>query len=65
VVIGKYENKEQRNNVLNYSNKNAIMTRPAWTLINELPMFAECQTDSIENARDIADRLVNLPSSVI
>jgi hypothetical protein len=65
VVIGKYENKEQRNNVLNYSNKNAIMTRPAWTLIYELPMFAECQTDSIENARDIAYRLVNLPSSVI
>lgn len=40
------------------------MTRPAWTLMNELPMFANCQTDSLENARDIADRLVNLPSNV-
>lgn len=65
MVIGKYENKEQRNNFLNYSNENDVMTRPVWILMNELPMFAECQTDSIENARDIADRLVNLPSSVI
>lgn len=40
------------------------MTRPAWTLMNELPMFTDSQTDSLENARDIADRLVNLPSSV-
>ncbi len=57
--------KQERDAFLKYSNENGIMTRPAWTLINELPMFAECQTDSIENARDIADRLVNLPSSVI
>ena len=65
MVIGKFENKEQRNNSLNYSNENGVMTRPAWTLMNELPMFANCQTDGLKNAKDIADRLVNLPSSVI
>jgi hypothetical protein len=41
------------------------MTRPAWTLMNELPMFASCQTDDLKNAMDIVDRLVNLPSSIM
>lgn len=57
--------KQERDAFLKFSNDNGVMTRPAWTLMNELPMFAYCQTDGIENARDIADRLVNLPSSVL
>jgi len=32
--------------------------------MNELPMFLICQTDDLKNAREIAERLVNLPSSV-
>jgi hypothetical protein len=65
VVIGKFENKEQLNNFLNYSNKNAVMTRPAWTLMNELPMFTDCQTDGLKSAKELTARLVNLPSSVL
>ena len=41
------------------------MTRPAWVLMNKLPMYNNCQTDDISNATWIADRLVNIPSSVI
>lgn len=55
---------DERDAFLKFSNEAAIMTRPAWTLMNELPMFTNCQTDGINNAKDIADRLVNLPSSV-
>lgn len=57
--------KQERDALLKFSNDNGVMTRPAWTLMNELPMFASCQTDEIKNAKDIADRLVNLPSSAM
>lgn len=53
----------ERNEFLKYTNENGIMCRPAWTLMNELPMFSECQTDKLENARNISERLVNMPSS--
>lgn len=55
---------EERDAFLQYSNDAGIMTRPAWELLNRLPMFAGCRTDSLENARWLADRIVNLPSSV-
>jgi len=57
--------KQERDAFLKFSNDNGVMTRPAWTLMNELPMFASCQTDETKNAKDIADRLVNLPSSAM
>jgi len=41
------------------------MTRPIWELMNRLPMFADCQTDSLENSIWFADRVVNIPSSAI
>jgi dTDP-4-amino-4,6-dideoxygalactose transaminase len=39
------------------------MTRPAWELMNRLPMFKNAECDDLSNAEWIADRLVNLPSS--
>ncbi len=58
------ENREQRDQLLEETNRNKIMTRPAWTLMNKLPMYENCFTSSLEHAQDIEDRLVNLPSSV-
>lgn len=49
---------------LEFTNNNGIMTRPVWELMNRLPMFEHCQTDSLENTIWLADRLVNIPSSV-
>jgi len=57
--------KQERDAFLKFTNENGVMTRPAWTLMNELQMFANCQTDGLKNAKDIADRLVNLPSSIM
>ena len=57
--------KEQRNAFLDYTNGNSIMTRPAWTLLNKLPMFRTCSKTNLINAKWIEERLVNLPSSVI
>ena len=41
-----------------------IQTRPAWELLNRLRIYRHCQTDSLANANWLADRIVNLPSSV-
>lgn len=58
------ENIEERDTFLKYTNENGIMTRPAWQLMNNLPMFTHCQTDSLANAQKIAETLVNITSSV-
>lgn len=57
-------NRTERDAFLKYSNDNGVMTRPVWRLMNELPMFEDCQADSLENAKILQDRLVNVPSSV-
>jgi aminotransferase in exopolysaccharide biosynthesis len=56
--------RSERDAFLAYTNAHGVMTRPAWRLMPELPMFENCQDDGLAVARDIQDRLVNLPSSV-
>ena len=57
--------KDQQTEILEYTNNNGVMTRPIWELMNRLPMFADCQTDSLANSIWFADRVVNIPSSAI
>jgi aminotransferase in exopolysaccharide biosynthesis len=57
------KNKAERDSFLDYTNKNEVMTRPAWQIMNQLKMYQKCQTDSLQNATFLADRLVNIPSS--
>jgi len=59
------EDRKQRDELLEYTNKNGVMTRPIWELMNRLPMFAGSQTDGLENSIWFADRVVNIPSSAI
>jgi aminotransferase in exopolysaccharide biosynthesis len=56
--------REQREEFLDYSHKNGIMTRPIWRLMNKLPMYKDCQHTNLENAKWLEDRVVNVPSSV-
>ena len=58
------ENKRERDEFLEYSNRNDVMCRPAWTLMNDLPMFAKCPAGDLENAQKLEERIVNIPSSV-
>ncbi len=60
-----FNDKNERDAFLEFANKNGIMTRPAWRLMNELSMFKDCITGKLTNAKSISDTLVNLPSSVI
>ena len=49
---------------LEFANAQGVMSRPVWTLLNELPMFTNCFAMPLENSKWLADRLVNVPSSV-
>ena len=59
------KDRSQRDELLQYTNKNGVMTRPIWELMNRLPMFADCQTDGLKISNWLADRVVNIPSSAI
>jgi perosamine synthetase len=54
---------EQRDAVLEETNDNGIMTRPAWTLMNKLPMFKDCPAMDLDCAENLSKRLINIPSS--
>ncbi|XHE63114.1 LegC family aminotransferase [Arcobacter sp. KX21116] len=54
----------QRNEFLEFTNKNGVMTRPIWNLMNELEMFKTCQSTTLENSKYLEERVVNIPSSV-
>ena len=56
---------EQRNIFLEYLNNNGIMARPIWQLMSQLEMYKHCQTDDLTNTKWLADRVINIPSSVI
>lgn len=58
------KDREERDAFLAYTNDNGVMTRPVWELMNRLSMFKHCISGDISNAEWIADRLVNIPSSV-
>ena len=61
----KLDNKKQRDEFLEYSNKNKVMTRPIWRLMNKLPMYENCQRDELKNAEYLEERIVNIPSGVV
>jgi aminotransferase in exopolysaccharide biosynthesis len=53
----------QRDDFLKRTNESGIMTRPAWQLMPGLQMYQQCQKDELKNAKWLAKRIVNLPSS--
>ncbi len=55
---------KQRDEFLELTNKNGVMTRPIWRLMNELEMYKYCQKDELKNAKYLEERVVNIPSSV-
>jgi perosamine synthetase len=57
-------NKTQRDKFLEETNSNGVMTRPVWMLMNKLPMFKDAQCDDLKNSKWLAERVINIPSSV-
>ncbi|HEY8928045.1 MAG TPA: LegC family aminotransferase [Mucilaginibacter sp.] len=56
--------KTEREEFLSYMNSNGVMSRPVWELMHRLPMFENARRGDLINSEWIADRLVNIPSSV-
>ena len=56
---------QQRDVLLDAVNSRGIMTRPAWTLMHKLPMFADCPRMDIALAENLESRLINIPSSAV
>jgi len=54
-----------RDEFLKFTNKNGVMTRPIWKLMNELEMFKDAQSSDLTNSKICEERIVNIPSSVI
>lgn len=59
------KDRESQLEFLQQTNDNGVMTRPIWELMNRLPMFEHCQNDGLDNSIWFANRVVNIPSSVI
>ena len=59
------ENKAHRDSLLEASNAKGVMTRPVWTLMNNLKMYEQCKRGDLSNAKWLEARLVNLPSSAV
>ncbi len=56
---------DSRNKFLDYTNKNEVMTRPIWKLMNELEMFKDCQCADLKHAKYLEQRVVNISSGVV
>jgi len=59
-----FDTKFMRDEFLEYSNNNGVMTRPIWRLMNDLPAFKNAPSMPLENAKKYVETIVNLPSSV-
>jgi aminotransferase in exopolysaccharide biosynthesis len=53
-----------RDALLKSTNGAGIMTRPIWKLMTHLPIYSESLRGDLHNSEWLADRVVNLPSSV-
>lgn len=59
-----YPEKPQHVSLLRATHDAGVMTRPIWTLMNRLPMFAGCLRGDLSTAEWLEARVVNLPCSV-
>ncbi|MBU2112601.1 MAG: DegT/DnrJ/EryC1/StrS family aminotransferase, partial [Gammaproteobacteria bacterium] len=53
-----------RDALLQSSNDAGVMTRPVWQLMHQLPAFKHAICGNLSQSEHLAQRLVNLPSSV-
>jgi len=52
-----------RNELLEVTNANNIMTRPIWVPLHKLPMYRDCPRMELPVTEDLEGRVVNVPSS--
>ncbi|OIJ16760.1 aminotransferase DegT [Anaerobacillus alkalilacustris] len=55
---------DSRESLLQATHDKGILTRPAWTLMNKLPMNQNCPRMDLSVAESLEQRMINIPSSV-
>ena len=55
--------KHRKNEILEATNKNGLMTRPAWTLMHQLEIYRHCPSMNLDVANSLVSKLINIPSS--
>ncbi|MTI84031.1 MAG: LegC family aminotransferase [Firmicutes bacterium] len=63
VLLLDHSQAEYRNTLLELTNNQGIMTRPAWTLMNKLPMYKNCPRMDLSITQELEKCLINIPSS--
>ncbi|MHB0841225.1 LegC family aminotransferase [Stutzerimonas nitrititolerans] len=56
---------QARNELLEKTNAQGVMTRPVWQLMHRLPMYQQCLKGELTYAEQAEAHLVNLPSSAL
>lgn len=64
VLLLDEDNAAERDALLEATNSQGVMTRPAWTLMHKLPMYSSCPRMDVSVAESLERRIVNIPSSV-
>ena len=62
-LILDHKNIASKNNLIKAAHNSKIFMRPAWKLISELGPYKKKQKMNLEGAREIYNRVINLPSS--
>jgi aminotransferase in exopolysaccharide biosynthesis len=57
------DSKKERDQFLEFTNVNRVMTRPIWKLMNKLSIFKNSFSSKLTQAEWLEERVVNLPSS--
>lgn len=60
-----FNNQNERDSFLEFTNQSGVMTRPIWKLMSELEMYKNYQCGDLSNSKWLSDRIVNIPSSAI
>lgn len=62
-VMLREQDENLRDELLDYANNINVGVRPAWTLLNKLPMYSNCPSDDLTVSKTVEISLINLPSS--
>ena len=62
-LILDHKNISSKNKLIKAAHNSKIFMRPAWKLISELGPYKKKQMMNLEGAREIYNRVINLPSS--
>ncbi len=59
-----FDSFQEKEDFLDFSNKNKVLCRPIWRQMKKLDMYKKCQSSNLDNSDFIESRLVNIPSGI-